>query len=140
MFHVFHLDVAKLVGMLHIYASVLGVFIRMLQVFHFNNCIGLQWLHACFQVFQVFCKCFRHTLQGFQLFWTYVVNVSSGCCKSRLGVAHVAICVRSGGGREWSLWRSLAARETRARVEACWSEHGKRSATRSYVRALALLL
>jgi hypothetical protein len=27
----------------------------------------------------------------------YVAIVSSGCCKIRLGVAHVAMCVRKGG-------------------------------------------
>jgi hypothetical protein len=51
--------------MLHIYASVSGVFIRMLQLFYLDVCICLQWLHMCFQVFFCFasisdvcCKCF----------------------------------------------------------------------------------
>jgi hypothetical protein len=34
-------------------------------------------------------------IQVFHLFWTYIVSVSSKCCKY---VAHVAMCVRSGGG------------------------------------------
>jgi hypothetical protein len=36
-------------------------------------CICLQWL-SC--VFQVFCKCFRHMLQVFHLFRTYVASVN----------------------------------------------------------------
>jgi hypothetical protein len=51
-----------------------------------------------FQVFLVFCKCFRRMLQIFELFRTYAASVSSRCCKSKLGLAHVAIRVRSGGG------------------------------------------
>jgi hypothetical protein len=42
------------------------------------------------------------------MFRTYVVSVLSGCCESRSGVVHVAMCVRSGKGRERSLravWR-----------------------------------
>jgi hypothetical protein len=53
MLQVFHLDVAKLDGMLHKYASVSSDFIRMLQVFHLDVCICLQWLHMCFKVFMV---------------------------------------------------------------------------------------
>jgi hypothetical protein len=37
--------------MLYIYASVSGIFIHMLQVFHLDFCIFLQWLHTCFQAF-----------------------------------------------------------------------------------------
>jgi hypothetical protein len=54
--------------MLYIYnANVSCVFIRMLQVFHLEVCICLQWLQMCFQVFS-------SVLQGFQ---TYVASVSS---------------------------------------------------------------
>jgi hypothetical protein len=39
----FHLNVAKLDrDVAYIYASVSGIFIRMLQVFHLNVCIYLQ--------------------------------------------------------------------------------------------------
>jgi hypothetical protein len=71
---------------------------QVFQVFHtyvanvsWGCCICLQWLHMCFQVFLVFYKCFRHMLQVFQLFRMYVASVSSGGCRSRSGVAHVAI-------------------------------------------------
>ena len=57
-------------------------FICMLQVFHLDIAYVLQWLHTCFSsVSDVSCKCFQ----------TYVVSVSSGCCKSRSSVAHVAM-------------------------------------------------
>jgi hypothetical protein len=39
----------------------------------------------------VFPRVFRHMFQAFQLFWTYVANVFSRCCKSRSGVAHVVM-------------------------------------------------
>jgi hypothetical protein len=39
----------------------------------------------------VFPSCFRRMLQVFQLFWTYVANVSSRCFKSRSGVPHVVV-------------------------------------------------
>jgi hypothetical protein len=54
--------------------------------------------HVFSSFFLLFCKCFRYTLQAFQLFRTHVANVSSECYKSRLGVAHVAMRVRNGGG------------------------------------------
>jgi hypothetical protein len=62
-------------------------FTYMLQVFLSRCCICLQWLFKCFQML---CKCFRHVLQMFQLFQTYVASVSSGCCKSKSGVAYVS--------------------------------------------------
>jgi hypothetical protein len=50
----------------------------MLQVFHLyvakvdlDVAYVLQWLHACFKYFQVFCKCFRHMLAS--------VSVVFGC-------------------------------------------------------------
>jgi hypothetical protein len=41
-------------------------------------------------IFKCFAKCFRCMLQVFQLFQTYVVNVSFGCFKSRSGVASLS--------------------------------------------------
>jgi hypothetical protein len=35
-----------------------GIFIRMLQVFHLDVCICLQWLHTCFKFFLVFLQMF----------------------------------------------------------------------------------
>jgi hypothetical protein len=43
-----------------------------------------QVLSCVLQVFQMYvCKCFS--------FWTYVASVSSVCCKSKSGVAHIAM-------------------------------------------------
>jgi hypothetical protein len=39
----------------------------------------------------VFSLCFGRMLQVFQLFRTYVANVSSRRCKSKFGVAHIAV-------------------------------------------------
>jgi hypothetical protein len=51
--------------MLHKYACVLGVFIRMLQVFHLDVRICLLWLHTCFEVFS----------GVLQVFYTYASSV-----------------------------------------------------------------
>jgi hypothetical protein len=56
----------------------------------------------------------------FHLFRTYVASVSSICCKSRSGVAHVANALRSGGGLSGPCARSGGvgytwARETQPR-------------------------
>jgi hypothetical protein len=59
----------------------------MLQVFYLDVCNSYT---NVFKFFLVFCKCVRRMLQEFQLFRTYVASVSSRCCKSRSGVAHVA--------------------------------------------------
>jgi hypothetical protein len=52
-------------------------FMWMLHIF----CNGFSSIFRCFY------KCFRCMLQAFQLFPTYVVNVSFDCFKSRLSVA-----------------------------------------------------
>jgi len=77
------------------------------------KCFYLDVAYICIgfsSVFRCFCKCFRCILQVFQLVRTHVASVSSGCCKSRSGVAHVAMeptCCRAcmweakgDGGRE----------------------------------------
>jgi hypothetical protein len=87
--------------------------------------------YAC-NDFQVFLG----VLQVFKLFWTYVASVSSGCCKNRSGVAHVAMRVRSGGGtngprvgaRNTSTGRTGAGASTR--VE-CRHAHRKQGTTRA---------
>jgi hypothetical protein len=64
---------------------VLHTFHIMLQVVNSDVAYVLQWLHTCFpRVSDLYCKCF-------QLFWTYVANVSSRYYKIRSGVAHVAV-------------------------------------------------
>jgi hypothetical protein len=80
MFQVFHLDVN-----IHVASVCFKCFICMLQVFHLDVAYVLQWLHTRFHVFQtyvasvlavfeIYCKCFIYE-----------------CCKSRSGVAHVAM-------------------------------------------------
>jgi hypothetical protein len=84
-----------------------------------------------FKFFLVFCKCFKRILQVFQMFRTYVTGVSSECCKSRSGIAQVAMHVRSGGDTSGPFMRSSGAGpvwayEMQACTEACWPEHKKR--------------
>jgi hypothetical protein len=90
MFQLFQMDVVHVLSGCCIYFTVVlqvfhpdvaYVFTHMLQVFHLEVAYVLQWLHTCF----------RCILQVFQLFWTYIANVSFRCCKSRSGVAHVAV-------------------------------------------------
>jgi hypothetical protein len=52
-------------------------------------------------------------LQMFYLFWTYAASVSSGCCKCKSGVAHVAMRVRSEGGASGPRVRSGGAGDVR---------------------------
>jgi ABC-type siderophore export system fused ATPase/permease subunit len=59
------------IEMLHIYASVSGVFIRMLQVFHLDVCNG-------------YTRVFKYFLGILQVFQTHVASVSADsdvCCK-----------------------------------------------------------
>jgi hypothetical protein len=119
--------------MLHIYASVLGVF-------HTYVGVSSLYLHTfamtthVFPSFLVFCKCFRCMLQVFQLFWIFVMSVLSEYCKSRLGVAHIAMRVRSGArGHEQALcvvwWREpRVGTRNASSTGACWPKHRKRSA------------
>jgi hypothetical protein len=68
----------------------------MLQVFYLDIVKKLDLDVACVcNGFQVF----SGILQVFQLFRTYVTSVSSGYCKSRSGVKHVALgkVINSGG-------------------------------------------
>jgi len=55
-----------------------------LQVFLFGCYI--YFCNGFSSVFRCFYKCFRRMLQVFQLFRTYVTNVSFGCFKSRSSV------------------------------------------------------
>jgi hypothetical protein len=107
--------------MLHIYASVSSVFICMLQVFHLDVYICLQWLHTCFQVFS-------GVLQVFQTYVTCVSAVSDvcckcsfGCCKSRSGVAYVAIRVRNEESASGPCARSGGTGIVRGGVGPAWA-------------------
>jgi hypothetical protein len=93
MLQVFHLDVAKVD--MHV-AYICKCFICFHTYVANVSSRCLQCLHTCFQVFLVslICKCFscfRRMLQVLQLFQTYVASASSGCCKSRSNIAHVAM-------------------------------------------------
>jgi hypothetical protein len=53
----------------------------MLQVFHLyvakvdlDVAYVLQWLHACFKYFQVFCKCFRHMLASVSVVFGHILQ------------------------------------------------------------------
>lgn len=77
-----------------------------------------------FQVFFGICNCFRCMLQVFQLFQTYAARVSSGCCKSRSGVTHVAM-----GPTCRSCWG--AAEQVQTVPRACaWEAEGVASGPR----------
>jgi hypothetical protein len=52
MLQVFHWVLQNWIGMLHIYASVSGVFIHILQMFYLDVCIG--YTRVYFQFFLVF--------------------------------------------------------------------------------------
>ena len=89
------------------------------MVFKCFSCIFASVSYACF-------KCFI-CLQ------IYIASVASGCFKSRSGVAHVAMCMRSegvaSGPHAWSSGIGPAwACETQARTRACWRERGRASA------------
>jgi hypothetical protein len=75
------------------FRRILCVYIYSILQLVLSGCLQcLQWLYMWFQVFfVVFRKCFRRMLQVFQLFRTYITNVSSTCCKSRSDVAYVAV-------------------------------------------------
>jgi hypothetical protein len=131
-----YLDVAKLdQDFVYIYASVLGVFIRMLQVFYLDVCNGYT------RVFMFFSS----ALQVFQMYVANVLVVSDVCCKyfiwmlqSRSGVTHVAMRVRSGGGASGPQARFGGAGDVRtARAGACWLEGGRGVQVRGRKRSAA---
>jgi hypothetical protein len=116
----------------------LGVFIRMLQVFHLDVAqvdldVAYIW-NDCTNVLSLwdFCKRFRRMLKVFQLFRTYVASVSFKCCKSRL-VSHMlqwdslttAACYSSWGATVGSPCRRLSpadASVTRIHRRGRWLE------------------
>jgi hypothetical protein len=86
--------------MLHMfYLGVAYISHFMLQVFHPDIAYASHIRCKCFismlicfaMATHVFSSCFRRMMQVFQLFQTYVANVSFRCCKSRLGVAYVVV-------------------------------------------------
>jgi hypothetical protein len=66
-------------------------------------CVCLQWFSS---VFHIFLQVFQSMFQVFQLSSTYVASIMSGCLKSRSGVAHLVMRVRSGGDTSCSRTRS----------------------------------
>jgi hypothetical protein len=79
----------------------------------------------------VFPSCFRHMLQVFQLFRTYVTNVSFRYCKSRSGVAHDAVdpicnrCLLQLLGLTTSAWVWRGCEKQRGRQCGCRSRRSK---------------
>jgi hypothetical protein len=120
MLQVFHLNVTKID---QDFASVSGVFILMLQVFHLDVCICLQWLHMCFQVCSSVLNVFQTYVTNVLAVSDYVASISSACCKSRSGVAHVVMRVRSGEGASGPRAGSSGTGDVQAtRMGACWLE------------------
>jgi hypothetical protein len=135
-------------------ASVLSrcciCFKHMLQLFYLNVAMLHTYVtsvssrcYICFAIAtRVFSWCFRRMLPVFQLFQTYVASVSSRCCKSRSGVAHVAIgpiwrshllqllgpcaCVWVWTGRERQAWKTVRARRSRHDLIFCGKHSGRR--------------
>jgi hypothetical protein len=62
-------------------------FIWMLHMF-WND---FQAFFRCLSVSDVHCKCFSCYGRMLQVLRMYVISISSGCCKTRSGIAHVAI-------------------------------------------------
>jgi hypothetical protein len=71
-------------------------FRRILQVFHLDEVkVDLDVAYAAMAIH----SCFKRMSQLFHLFQTYVASILSRCCKSRSGVAHVAMAAAAGGQR-----------------------------------------
>jgi hypothetical protein len=93
------------------------IYMQVFQVFLYVccKCFILIFVYVCngytrvLTFFLVFCKYFKRMLQVFQLFRAYVTSVLSRCCKSKSGVTHVAMRVRSGGGTSGPCVRSVSA-------------------------------
>jgi hypothetical protein len=71
----------------------------------------------------VFSSFFSGILQVFQ---TYVTSVLSRCCKSRSGVAHITIRVRSGGGASPYAWSGGTGVVRTARAPRGCAKYGLR--------------
>jgi hypothetical protein len=84
MFQVFYLDVAYVTVALY---ACFTCFRLMLQVFHLD--IAKVDLNVAYVVMTIH-ACFKHMFQVFQM---YVVNISSGCFKSRSKRAHASSVV-----------------------------------------------
>jgi hypothetical protein len=106
----FYLDVAKVdMNVAYIYASVSSVFICTLQLFSFGSYNVCNGYTRVFKFFLVFFKCFRHMLQVFQLFWTYVAMFHLNVAKvdqmlHMLNETHfaAAACCSYRGAAEWA--------------------------------------
>jgi hypothetical protein len=86
MFQLFQTNVARVLSGYYV------CFTLMLQVFYVDVANVLFRCCICFAMAtHEFSLCYRHMLQVFQLFWTFVAHVSSRCCKNRSGVVYFAI-------------------------------------------------
>jgi hypothetical protein len=73
-----------------------NVAMQVFRVFSYVCCKCFIWMfamatHMFSRFFWCFCKCFKRMLQVFQLFWTYVASISSGCCKIYQDFANVTM-------------------------------------------------
>ena len=74
----------------------------MLEVFYLDVAYVLQWLFKCFS--GVFASVLDVCFNCFICLQTYVVNVLSGCFKSRSGVARVAMTPLVGRRGRDGIW------------------------------------
>jgi len=110
MLHLFYLGVAYVS---HIYCNY---FIQMLHMFHTYVPSVIWMLHMFCNGYTRIFWCFRRMLQVFQLFSDVCCKCLSRCCKSRSGVAHIAVgptttagpaCMCMGvEGRERQAWET----------------------------------
>jgi hypothetical protein len=138
MLQLFQMNVAKVDRMLHMlqwlymyiakvcsqcFIRVFGcivasVFIWMLHTFHTYAASALSRYYVCLQWFSsVFASASEECFKCFLYLQTYVAIIASRCLKSKLSIAHVAVCVRSGGDMSGPYMRSSGtgpawARET----------------------------
>jgi hypothetical protein len=116
-----------------------GVFIRMLQVFHLDICMFLQWLHMCFQVFfwyfasvlNVYCKCINYFGSMLQAFYLDVAKIDQILhilqCAWEAECGTSSPCVRSGNVSVVQAARVPHGRtKCKLRTGACWPEREKR--------------
>jgi hypothetical protein len=108
--------------MLHLFFQtyVVSVFIWMLHMFHIYVASVFMWMLHMFcndfsSIFRCFCKYFRCMFQIFFFcLYTYVANVSSGCFKSRSGIARIVMAPVADGQRP-AAWLGLLPRAFIAR-------------------------
>jgi hypothetical protein len=156
MFHLFQTYVASVSSGCCKSRSECCIYMQVFQMFPYVCC---KWFHLNvfnvgngytrgFQVFLVYHKCFRHMLQVFQLFRTYVANVFSRCYKSKYGcctccsgshllqLLGLPACVWVWRRRERDTWGRRSRRSAAGHTEWCgtWCGCGTRSGAGPHVK------